>query len=148
LRERKKDIPLMIGHFLARFSERMDKQVRTIEEAAMNQLLKYSWPGNVRELQNVIERAVILGRESGLHFDLGGLPDGEQGLERRAPLPIITEGLTLADLKQMEKELILRALEGAGWRISGEDGAAAQLGLKPTTLTSRLKKLGLQRPAR
>jgi len=148
LRERQTDIAPLAMHFVHQACERLKVPLLDLPDNQLRILEGYSWPGNVRELQNVIERAVILGRESGLHFNLGGSPDRGTGLERRTtPLPVITDGLTLADLKQMEKELILRALEATGWRISGEEGAAALLGLKPTTLTSRLNKLGLKRPA-
>jgi transcriptional regulator with GAF, ATPase, and Fis domain len=107
----------------------------------------YPWPGNVRELQNVIERAVILGRNGGLHLELGGGLTGAAP-EKRKPVAAVADDLSLADLKRMERELIVGILEKTGWKISGKDGAAARLGLKPTTLTSRLKKLGLKRPGR
>ena len=98
----------------------------------MNALRQYPWPGNIRELRNVIERAVILSEGSTLQIPLGA-----------AAVPGATGPPTLATT---ERTQILAALEQTGWRIRGPAGAAALLGLKPTTLESRIKKLGLERP--
>ena len=102
----------------------------------MDRLLRYPWPGNVRELQNVIERAVILSRTAMVTVDL-------QALAGDAPAPEST-----ANLVDMERRHILRVLESVHWRIYGAQGAAAQLGMNPSTLRSRMKKLGLARPGR
>lgn len=103
----------------------------------MSALSSYSWPGNVRELQNLIERAVILAND-------GILPN---------PLPPTASGTVTVSqaqttLKESERALILRTLEAAGWLIGGPTGAAAKLGLKRTTLISKMKKLGISRPTR
>jgi PAS domain S-box-containing protein len=147
LRERPEDIAPLAEHFVRQACERLNVPLLELPAGQLHALQNYSWPGNVRELQNVIERAVILGRESGLQFDFSGPSESGSALERRIPPPVaVTEGLTLGDLKRMEKEIILQALEETNWKISGKEGAASLLGLKPTTLTSRLKKLGLKRP--
>jgi formate hydrogenlyase transcriptional activator len=128
LRERAEDIPLLVWSFLEEFSSRMGKKITKVPHTAMDALQRRPWPGNVRELRNVIEHAAILSSGPVLMVPL---------LEAAAPgaLP-----QTLADA---EREHILRMLERAGWRIKGPQGAAAALGLKPSTLYSRMKKLGL-----
>jgi formate hydrogenlyase transcriptional activator len=94
----------------------------------------YPWPGNVRELENVVERAMILSQ--GAHMDLGGWPP--------RPSTVPREGGTQT-LEEIEREHILAVLEGTGWQVSGEGGAARLLGMKPTTLESRMKKLRITR---
>jgi PAS domain S-box-containing protein len=149
LREHPEDIAPLAEHFVRQACERLKVPHLDLPDDQLRVLETYSWPGNVRELQNVIERAVILGRESGLHFDLGGSSGiSSAPAPSAAPKQILTDGLSLADVKRFEKEIIIRALDRSGWKISGKDGAAAHLGLRPTTLTSRLKKLGLKRPVR
>jgi transcriptional regulator with GAF, ATPase, and Fis domain len=106
----------------------------------VHQLSTYDWPGNVRELQNAIERAVILSQGGPLRFDL--LP-----ASRPSPSPVEREAstvLTRAELKQRERESIVAALAQTGGKVFGPDGAAAMLGMKPTTLASRIKALGLK----
>jgi transcriptional regulator with GAF, ATPase, and Fis domain len=137
LRARNTDIPALVTHFVEIFSRRMSKQIDDIPKETLSALCAYTWPGNVRELQNLIERAVILAND-------GILPN---------PLPATgTEPLTVPSsqttLKDSEYALILRTLEAVGWIIGGPTGAAAKLGLKRTTLISKMKKLGISRPAR
>jgi transcriptional regulator with GAF, ATPase, and Fis domain len=137
LRARTTDIPALVAHFVEIFSRRMGKQIENIPEETVSAFSSYSWPGNVRELQNLIERAVILAND-------GILPN---------PLPSIgTEVITVSPaqttLKDSERALILRTLEAVGWLIGGPTGAAAKLGLKRTTLISKMKKLGISRPVR
>ena len=131
LRERREDIPLLIWGFIEVLGRRMGKSIKSIPKRALQQLQQYEWPGNIRELKNVIERALILSGDDILRVEVPGSSNG--GTQRR---------LTL---KESEREQILRALDETKWRIRGERGAAAILGLKPTTLESRIAKLGLKR---
>ena len=113
--------------------------------------MAYSWPGNVRELQNVTERAVITSRDGRLNLDRA-LPDtGSQTIPERRPAEETTPEasnriLRIRDLQQLERENILRALESTAWRVAGKDGAAALLGMNPSTLNSRIRALRIQRP--
>jgi transcriptional regulator with GAF, ATPase, and Fis domain len=132
LRERSEDIPLLVWTFAKQFGKALGKPVERIPQETMEALQRYPWPGNIRELRNVIERAVILSDSSTLRVPVGPAAGPVPGA-----LP------TLADA---ERQHILAALEQTGWRIRGADGAAKLLGLKPTTLESRIKTLGLQRP--
>jgi transcriptional regulator with GAF, ATPase, and Fis domain len=132
LRARREDIPLLVWTFAKHFGQALDKPVERIPQATMEALQRYPWPGNIRELRNVIERAVILSEGSTLRVPVGA-----------AAAPGLDAPPTLADA---ERTQILAALEQTGWRIRGPNGAATLLGLKPTTLESRIKKLGLQRP--
>ncbi len=134
LRERREDIPLLVRYLVMKYGTKLGKRIETIPQKAMHVLLAYPWPGNVRELENVIERAVILSQ--GSQLELGEWLAKPAGSGR-------SEGL--ATLEELEREHIVRTLELTGWRVSGERGAANLLGLKPTTLESRMKKLGIQR---
>jgi formate hydrogenlyase transcriptional activator len=135
LRERVEDIPLLVQYFTHRYAIRLGKRVPSVPAPTMETLQAYAWPGNVRELENVIERAVILSQ--GAHLDLGGwLPT--PGASPRA-------GGTRT-LEELEREHILAMLQMTGWKVSGERGAAKLLGMKPTTVEARMKKLGIRRP--
>jgi formate hydrogenlyase transcriptional activator len=131
LRERREDIPLLSWTFVKEFSNSMGKAIDAIADDSMAALLAYAWPGNIRELRNVIERAMILTRGSTLHIKLGH--------PTLRPQTVHAAGT----LEEAEREHILRALERCGWRIRGPNAAAELLGVKPTTLESRIKKLGL-----
>jgi transcriptional regulator with GAF, ATPase, and Fis domain len=131
LRERRDDIPLLTWAFVKHFSESMGKQISTINKNCMDRLKAYSWPGNVRELKNVIERSMILSTGPVLHI-------GE--IESDA-----TEEPLNLTLDELERAHILKVLENTGWRVRGDSGAARILGLKPTTLEARMRKLGIQR---
>lgn len=135
LRERRQDIPLLVSHFVQVFSRRMGKQIHFIPDETLTALKAYSWPGNVRELQNLIERAVI-------RADNGVLPNPLPKLENK-PLPLSQTGSSFDD---SQREVILTALQKSGWVIGGPRGAAARLGLKRTTLITKMKKLGILRP--
>ncbi|MDA0206881.1 MAG: sigma 54-interacting transcriptional regulator [Acidobacteria bacterium] len=141
LRERLEDIPLLAGRFLEEASKRLGSSAPTLRRRHIDQLRRYRWPGNVRELQNVMERAVIRAQSGPLEFELG-----ETGAS--APQPT-TNGdaapgiLTYDDLKAREKSNLLQALEATRWRVSGPQGAARLLGLRPTTLASKIKAFGL-----
>ncbi len=142
LRERPEDIPLLAWEFVRELSESMGKPIEHIAEDAMTALLAYPWPGNVRELRNLIERAMILAHGSTLHVSLGPAPRPVHD-KAREKTPAKASASTLA---ARERDHILQVLEQTGWRIRGSGGAAEQLGIKPTTLESRMKRLGLRRP--
>jgi formate hydrogenlyase transcriptional activator len=136
LRERPDDIPLLIRHFAQKFAQRMKKHIETIPSEAMKALQNYSWPGNVRELENFVERAVILTHGSDLYVSLAELK----------PTPNHVENSAAVTLEQAEREHILRTLRESSWIIGGAAGAAAKLGMKRTTLQSKMQKLGIARP--
>ena len=135
LRARREDIPALVTYFVDLYGRQIGKRVEQIPEETMLALRSYNWPGNVRELQNLIQRAVILSYD-------GVLPN---------PLPsnhleTVTVKSKSATLTEVDRALILQALEAACWMIGGEEGAAAKLGLKRTTLFYKMKKLGISRP--
>jgi transcriptional regulator with GAF, ATPase, and Fis domain len=133
LRERSGDIPLLVWAFVRQFEKRMGKRIDTISRNRMEALQRYSWPGNVRELRNVIEHAMIVTGGKTLVIDPPQLGSSE--------VPKIR------NLEDLERAHILSVLEKAGWRITGNSGAAEVLGLKRTTLQSKMKKLGIRRPS-
>ncbi|HLF24583.1 MAG TPA: sigma 54-interacting transcriptional regulator, partial [Burkholderiales bacterium] len=139
LRERREDISLLVRYFVQKYARRMKKMVETIPASAMKALSEYNWPGNVRELENFIERAVILSRGAQLEIPLTEL----RPVTNLAPV-ISANGA--ATLEQAEREHIVRALSETNWVIGGTAGAAARLGMKRTTLQSRMKHLGISRP--
>ena len=142
LRERPEDIPMLAWEFVRELSESMGKPIEHIAEESMAALLAYPWPGNVRELRNLIERAMILARGPTLHVSLG---PARPPVSQRTP-DKTSENASADSLEAMERDHILQVLEQTGWRIRGSGGAAQRLGIKPTTLESRLKRLGLRRP--
>ncbi|MEW6663998.1 MAG: sigma 54-interacting transcriptional regulator [Thermodesulfobacteriota bacterium] len=131
LRDRLEDIPLLVRAFLTEFGETLGKSIERIPRRAMDSLMRYPWPGNIRELRNVIERALILSKGSTLSVELP------------KTMSILAPGDMR--LEQVERSHILEVLNKTGWRVSGNKGAAEILGLKPTTLESRMKKLGIKR---
>jgi formate hydrogenlyase transcriptional activator len=138
LRERPGDIPRLVRHMAQKFARRMGRRIETISAEVMDALVRYGWPGNVRELENVIERAVILSPGTELLIPAGDWAPA------RAPLPKLDDGE--ATLSEAERQHILRALREANWVLGGPNGAAARLGVKRTTLQSKMKKLGISRP--
>lgn len=153
LRERADDIPLLARYFVQRFAERQGRPRPQITPAAMRVLQEYSWPGNVRELQNVLERAVILARfgqvtpaELALDEVVAHVqpPPMEEATAR--PAPASEPVNRVVSFCEAERRAIRKALETTGWRISGSGGAAELLGLKPTTLHAKMKRLGVHRP--
>jgi formate hydrogenlyase transcriptional activator len=136
LRERVGDIPVLVRHFVAAHGRRMGKTIETIPDATMTALTKWPWPGNIRELENFLERSVILTRGPVLYVPLAELETkaSSEKVELEAPT-----------LETAEREHILRVLRETKGQIGGEDGAAERLGLKRTTLNSKLKKLGIER---
>jgi formate hydrogenlyase transcriptional activator len=130
LRERKPDIPLLVSHFTRKFALRMNRKIDQIPSSVMAALANYSWPGNIRELQNLVERSVIL----------------TQGPVLRVVLPEAEPAaLAVVSTRKPEREAIIQALDAAHGRVGGRQGAAARLGLKRTTLQSRMRKLGIER---
>ena len=144
LRECHEDIPALVEHFLGQSARRMNRPVTRITPAALSQLTAHDWPGNVRELQNTVERAVILSRGGPLHFDLAGSDATRASLAhtRTAPQPAL---VTRNELKRQERDGIAAALKQTGGKIFGRGGAAELLGMKPTTLASRITALRLNR---
>jgi formate hydrogenlyase transcriptional activator len=140
LRERPEDIPLLVRHFVQQFSRRNGKHIDTIPSEAMGALVSYHWPGNIRELQNVIERAVILSPGPVLQVQIEEL-DRHSAASQVSP----ESGKSMrAVLDNAERQQILQALEQAKWTIAGANGAAARLGMKRSTLQSRMQKLGIR----
>jgi formate hydrogenlyase transcriptional activator len=132
LRERREDIPLLVEHFVQKFTRRMNKSITSIPKKTMDALLGWEWPGNVRELENFIERSVILTQGSVLVAPLGEMES------------IATEEKSVDEtLEATERDHILRALRESHGQIGGLRGAAMRLGLKRTTLQSKLKHLGI-----
>jgi formate hydrogenlyase transcriptional activator len=147
LRERAGDVPRLVQYFTQKFARRMKKSITAIPVATMEALAAYAWPGNVRELENFIERAVILTRGSDLDAPLGELKapsaaalTGNGNGHGAVPGPVST-------LEHAEREHIVRALREANWIVGGPSGAASRLGMKRTTLQSRMAKLGIEKPA-
>lgn len=134
LRDRKEDIPLLTKHFVSRYTAKIGKKVLSVPKRVINSLQGYHWPGNIRELENVIERSVIL--SAGHSLELG------DWIPKSPTHSIITE---LESLQAFERKYIIHVLQKTTWRVSGEKGAAKILGMKPTTLESRMKKLGIKR---
>jgi formate hydrogenlyase transcriptional activator len=132
LRERHEDIPMLSWTFVKEFSNSMGKPIEEISDESMAALEEYHWPGNIRELRNVIERAMILEHSRTLNIKLG-----------HTTLRPIAVKATAGSLDEAERAIILQAVEQCNWRIRGTNGAAALLDIKPTTLESRIKKLGL-----
>jgi len=132
LRERSEDIPVLVWTFVREFEKKMGKRIESIPRRTMESLQGYPWPGNVRELRNVIEHAMII--------------SGGKKLEVRIPASTAKEALTSQALEDVERKHILSVLQKTKWRLTGEGGAAELLGLKRTTLQSRMKKLGIKRP--
>ena len=139
LRDRKSDLPLLVQHLVKRLAHRHARCVNAIPPSVLDALLAYDWPGNIRELENVLERAVITTPDSTLCL-----------LEPITAETFDIPGSPIAKMVDVERAHIHRALQGAGWRIEGAQGAAMSLGLRPSTLRSRMRKLGIARvpPAR
>ena len=136
LRDRREDIEQLVLHFVDIYSRRMNKEIRHIPKETLEVFMQYSWPGNVRELQNCVERAVILSNDGVLP---NPLPVDDEGSNEMAPR-------SLGAFVDSQRTLILRALEATGWMIGGPRGAAARLGLKRTTLITKMRKFGISRP--
>ena len=145
LRERKEDLGVLASHFVERSARSLNRPTPRLTQANLLQLQRYDWPGNIRELQNIVERAVITAQSGRLRFDLPTAADSRPA-EEPAPPPAMARVQTDAEMRRHERENILAALKQTQWKISGAGGAAELLGLKPTTLASRIRKLKLTRP--
>jgi len=140
LRERREDIPLLVRHFVQKYTQRIKKPIERIPSAAIDALSEYDWPGNVRELEHFIERAVILSPGSELQPPLSELS------YQNPPSAIAAAESNSTTLREAEREHIVRTLQDTNWTIGGPAGAAARLGMKRTTLHSLVKRLGIDRP--
>jgi transcriptional regulator with GAF, ATPase, and Fis domain len=132
LRQRQEDIPVLVWAFVQEFSDKMGKKIKMIPSNTMEQLQSYSWPGNVRELRNVIERAMVLTKGTSLHVDV---PQAVESVRRQS-----------MGLEEFEKNHIIDILSTTGWKVRGKNGAAEILRLKPSTLESKMQRLGIKRP--
>lgn len=146
LRERKEDIPALAGHFLKLAQEKFNRAGIHVSKANLLTLEHYDWPGDIRELQNVIERAVIIAQANRLVFDLPKSPKNRNVVPPNQIADTSGTVLTFDDLKQFERQNILNALNSANWKIFGKNGAAELLGIPPTTLTTRIQRMGLKKP--
>jgi transcriptional regulator with PAS, ATPase and Fis domain len=138
LRQRKKDIPLLVWHFIEKNQVKLGRKITTVPKQLMDALVQYDWPGNVRELENVIQRAVILSRGSILTYDepLGRVAVAMPPVENNE------------DLEAIERAHIVKVLNECGWKIKGKANAAERLGMNPSTLRSRIQRLGIIRQTR
>ena len=149
LRDRREDIPLLATHFIESSLRELGCPRPRLTRAGIESLQAYDWPGNIRELRSVIERAVIFARGGALEFDLPTVDSSPD------PTPVTprlgdrsdSEYLTDSEMQRLERENLFAVLEKTGWKIKGIDGAAELLGVKPTTLISRIGKMGLKRPS-
>jgi transcriptional regulator with GAF, ATPase, and Fis domain len=134
LRQRKEDIPLLVGAFIERYARKLGKQITSVQKKTMKTLQDYPWPGNVRELESVLERAAILCSGPVLQ------------LADKLEISFPSESSTIRTLEEAERNQILKILSETRWRIEGKNGAAAILDLHPSTLRARMHKLGILRP--
>jgi DNA-binding NtrC family response regulator len=141
LRDRREDIPLLAEHFIKESARRLRREPPLLTEAALRQLMARDWPGNIRELENLIERAIILARDGQLRFEPAGAAAAPRPPSTSSTLP----SLSRAAIEQHQREAIVAALERSRGRVSGTGGAAELLGMKASTLFSRMSVLGLRR---
>lgn len=149
LRKRREDVIFLAQHFLERTCNDFGRQTMKLTRSQADQIQSYDWPGNVRELKNVIERAVILSRGNVLRLDLS-LPENAIGSGRfteQGELPGAEQVLNERQMKALQKRNVQMALRQTNWRVSGKEGAAELLGVKPTTLTDRMKMMGIRKPS-
>ncbi len=150
LRDRREDIAPLAIAFVKAIAQRLGRQVEPLSAESQQRLMAYGWPGNVRELRNVIERAVITSRDGHLNLDRA-LPDGGSAIssDTEPASPTRRKSSTgivqVHELQELERTNIVRALEASGWRVAGRTGAAALLGINPSTLNSRMRALKIQR---
>jgi DNA-binding NtrC family response regulator len=151
LRSRKSDIPLLAAHFIALVCMRLNRAEPRLTQANVKQLQAYHWPGNIRELQNVIERAIIISRDGRLEFDLPKMEGEPENLNlTTASLTAGSDDIqsfpyTEEERLKRDRTNLLAALKLTNGKISGKEGAAELLGIKPTTLASRMNALGIEK---
>jgi len=139
LRERREDIPMLVRYFVQEYASRMGKSIEAIPSESLETLVNYSWPGNIRELRNVVERSVILTSGKRLRIPKDALAEaGQSSSESSEPAQVLR-------MAEAERRHIIEALNACNWVVGGSKGAAALLGLKRSTLQSRMEKLGIQR---
>lgn len=143
LRNRKEDIPLLSDLFLQQATRKFNRKSKGLSQGNILALQGYDWPGNVRELLNVIERAVITSRSGAIRLDLPHTSSGKARKSESAPGSLPATVVPDAEMKRRERENILAALNQTNWQVHGPGGAAELLGLRPTTLASRIKRMGL-----
>ena len=136
LRDRKEDIPLLVKHFVNKYEGKMGKKISNIPVKVIDALMLYDWPGNIRELENLVERALILSTGNSLEYG-NWIPS--------VKITATNGKAAVQKLDDVEKEHIISVLNKTNWKVSGEKGAAKILGLNPTTLEARMKKMGIQR---
>jgi transcriptional regulator with GAF, ATPase, and Fis domain len=132
LRERRDDIPVLVSFFVDKLVKKLGKKIKSIPKSSMRKLENYSWPGNIRELQNTIENAIIVSENEILKVDL----PGSSVLSQKGKMK----------LNDIERDHIVKVLKSTNWRLGGAGGAAELLGLKRTTLQSKMTKFGIERP--
>ncbi len=135
LRERPEDIPTLVRYFTQHYALRMKKNIQAVPARTLEILSRYTWPGNVRELENLVERSVILTQGADLQVPIGELQTVSNSAES-----------SMTALEEAERDHIVRALHEAKWVVGGAAGAAARLGVKRTTLQSKMQKFGITRP--
>ena len=144
LRDRGSEVCLIANQIMGQYSTKLNKEINLLSKEQEKLFLDYEWPGNVRELQNLVERAIIVSQNGQVDWaSIIPNPGLEQSTNQETAVDYI---FTSQEWVKMEKENILRALRKTNWKISGEKGAAVLLGLRPTTLTSKIKALGIIRP--
>jgi len=146
LRERRDDIGILAAAFAQKFARRMGRTLEPLSEDCLRRLQAYNWPGNVRELQNIVERAVITSRDGRLNLDRA-LPESVNAMAAAIAndSSTVQRVHTAKELEELERNNIIAALKSTEWKVAGENGAAQLLGVKPTTLSSRMKALGIER---
>ncbi|MEO6733544.1 MAG: sigma 54-interacting transcriptional regulator [Ferruginibacter sp.] len=138
LRDRKEDVPLLVNHFIKKYEGKMGRKITSVEPEVMEALCEYNWPGNIRELENLIERALILSRNNVLEYG--------DWIPAKKHLP--GEKSAAQKMEDVERNHITEVLKQTSWKVSGEKGAAKILGLNPTTLEAKMKKLGIRRDSK
>jgi transcriptional regulator with GAF, ATPase, and Fis domain len=146
LRERRGDVGPLAGAFARKFAQRLGRSIEPLSDDCVRRLESYRWPGNVRELQNIVERAVITSRDGRLNLDRA-LPESVNAVAGAVAndSSTVQRVRTAKELEELERNNIIAALKSTEWKVAGENGAAQLLGVKPTTLSSRMKALGIER---